>query len=45
MKFLLGCNLKIVVWWGNKNLMVTIFTGGGRLSKTCVDYGVLDMEI
>ena len=41
MKFLLGYNIKIVVLWGDKNLMVGIFPGGGSLSKACTDDGIL----
>ena len=43
MKFLLGCNMKIVVLWGDKNLEGGgIFPGGGRLSKACADDEISD---
>ena len=41
MKFLLGYNMKIVVLWGNKNLVRVFFFGGGRLCKACADEGIL----
>ena len=40
MKFLLSCNIKIVVLWRDKNL-VGIFFGGRRLSKARADNGIL----
>ena len=43
MRFLLGYNMKIVALWGDKNLVGEggIFSGGGRLSNSCVDDGIL----
>ena len=41
MKFLLGYNIKIVVLWGDKNLVGGTFPGERRLSKGCADDGVL----
>ena len=41
MKFLSGCNMKTIVFRGDKNLVVGIVPGGGRLSKACVDDGIL----
>ena len=41
MKFFLGYNMKILVLWGDKDLVGGIFPGGGRLSKACVDDGIL----
>ena len=37
MKFLLGYNMKIVVLWGDENLVGrgSIFPGGGRLQGMC----------
>ena len=40
MKFLLGYNMKIVALWGKK-FGGGIFLGGGRLSKSWADDGIL----
>ena len=46
MKLFLGYKMKIVVLWGDKNLIGDIFSGGERLSKACVDDdGILAKEI
>ena len=43
MKFLLGYRMKTIVLWreGDKNLVVGIFPGGGRLSKAFANDGIL----